>query len=303
MSDQERKAAAPAAPQASQGAAVEAERDQLRAAQVAAVMPLIGPLLDAWEQADREVMDEEPELVKWLKAINAAMETAGDKEQTERQAVLSEEQIDVFMPEPDGCADADEKPVAINGMIGYESTSVDAWSKPLVRRAIRAALATQQAEQREQDLLEANQSLRDMLDDARAELAAVRQALGVTHEPHQSLQERTLLAAKQAEGEPLSQAAQDVLEERQRQIEREGYTRQLDADMHDSNDLARAAAFYAMAEVGHEYGRVAWPWDEEGCKVKDRYRNFIRAAALLIAAADVERARSTAHHVPVQGSV
>lgn len=65
-----------------------------------------------------------------------------------------------------------------------------------------AALATQQAEQREQDLLEANQSLRDMLDDARAELAAVREALGVPHEPHQSLQERTLLAAQQAEREP-----------------------------------------------------------------------------------------------------
>lgn len=60
--------------------AVGAEREQLRAAQVAAVMPLIGPLLDAWEQADREVMDEEPELVKWLKAINTAMETAGEAE-------------------------------------------------------------------------------------------------------------------------------------------------------------------------------------------------------------------------------
>lgn len=97
-----------------------------------------------------------------------------------------------------------------------------------------------------------------------------------------------------------SPAASDVLAERQRQIEREGYTRQFDADMHDSNDLARAAAFYAMAEVGYEYGRVAWPWDEEGCKVKDRYRNFVRAAALLIAAADVERARSGVSDVPVQ---
>lgn len=96
-----------------------------------------------------------------------------------------------------------------------------------------------------------------------------------------------------------SPAASDVLAERQRQIEREGYTRQFDADMHDSNDLARAAAFYAMAEVGYEYGRVAWPWDEEGCKVKDRYRNFVRAAALLIAAADVERARSGVSDVPV----
>lgn len=99
-----------------------------------------------------------------------------------------------------------------------------------------------------------------------------------------------------------TQAAQDVLAERQRQVEREGYTLQHDADMHDSNDLARAAAFYAMAEVGYEYGRVSWPWDEDVCKVKDRYRNFVRAAALLIAAADVERARSHVSDVPVQGS-
>lgn len=55
---------------------VERERDALRAAQTAAVMPLIGPLLDAWENADRELMDEEPELVKQLKAIQQAMEDA-----------------------------------------------------------------------------------------------------------------------------------------------------------------------------------------------------------------------------------
>lgn len=58
----------------------EGEVERLRAAQTAAVMPLIGPLLDAWENADREVMDDEPELAKWLKAINTAMETAGDDE-------------------------------------------------------------------------------------------------------------------------------------------------------------------------------------------------------------------------------
>lgn len=56
----------------------EPERDRIRAAQITAVMPLIGPLLDAWEQADREVMADEPELVRWLNAINTAMETAGE---------------------------------------------------------------------------------------------------------------------------------------------------------------------------------------------------------------------------------
>ena len=55
---------------------VQAERDQLRCAQADAVMPLIGPLLDAWENADREVISQEPELSRQLKAINNAMEGA-----------------------------------------------------------------------------------------------------------------------------------------------------------------------------------------------------------------------------------
>lgn len=58
------------------GDPVENERNALRAAQAAAVMPLIGPLMDAWENADREVMEDEPELVKQLTAIQQAMETA-----------------------------------------------------------------------------------------------------------------------------------------------------------------------------------------------------------------------------------
>ena len=52
------------------------ERELLRHAQAAVVMPMIGPLLDAWENSDREVMSQEPELSKQLKNINSAMEDA-----------------------------------------------------------------------------------------------------------------------------------------------------------------------------------------------------------------------------------
>lgn len=52
------------------------EREQLRHAQAAVVMPMIGPLLDAWENSNREVMSQEPELSKQLKNINSAMEDA-----------------------------------------------------------------------------------------------------------------------------------------------------------------------------------------------------------------------------------
>lgn len=56
------------------------ERSVLRQAQCEAVMPMIGPLLDAWENAEREVMEGQPELAKWLDKINRAMETAGDEQ-------------------------------------------------------------------------------------------------------------------------------------------------------------------------------------------------------------------------------
>lgn len=56
--------------------APEAERQALRYAQAEAVMPLIGPLLDAWESADRDVLAVEPELAKRLSQINKAMEGA-----------------------------------------------------------------------------------------------------------------------------------------------------------------------------------------------------------------------------------
>ena len=52
------------------------ERDRLRAAQAEAVMPLIGPLLDAWECSSQACREELPELDKQLRRINRAMEDA-----------------------------------------------------------------------------------------------------------------------------------------------------------------------------------------------------------------------------------
>jgi hypothetical protein len=54
------------------------ERDRLRTAQAEAVMPLIGPLLDAWEGCSQSVREEHPELDKQLRRINRAMEDAGE---------------------------------------------------------------------------------------------------------------------------------------------------------------------------------------------------------------------------------
>ncbi|MFM0058566.1 hypothetical protein PQR64_23370 [Paraburkholderia phytofirmans] len=48
-------------------------------------------------------------------------------------------------------------------------------------------------------------ALRDMLEDARAETAMIREALGVPYEPHQTLLERTLDAARAASPQPVAQ--------------------------------------------------------------------------------------------------
>jgi hypothetical protein len=56
-------------------APVQQEREILRAAQSEAVMPLIGPLLDAWEGGS-DFLNEYPELDKQLRRIHRAMENA-----------------------------------------------------------------------------------------------------------------------------------------------------------------------------------------------------------------------------------
>lgn len=83
-----------------------------------------------------------------------------------------------------------------------------------------------------------------------------------------------------------SQAADDVIAERQRQIEKEGWSAEHDYE-HFNGDLSRAAACYALHNSGSAPPRDLWPWDMEWWKPKDRRRNLVRAAALLLA--EIER--------------
>lgn len=82
-----------------------------------------------------------------------------------------------------------------------------------------------------------------------------------------------------------TQAAVDVLAERRRQVEREGWTPEHD-DTHEFGDLAFAAACYATAGEGDAPPAV-WPWDRESWKPRDCRRNMVKAAALLLA--EIER--------------
>jgi hypothetical protein len=90
----------------------------------------------------------------------------------------------------------------------------------------------------------------------------------------------------------------DVLAERQRQVESEGWTPEHDNE-HADGSLALAAARYALAgssdgrtigdELDPSLSARLWPrsWHASWWKPKDRRRNLVRAAALLIA--EIER--------------
>ena len=86
-----------------------------------------------------------------------------------------------------------------------------------------------------------------------------------------------------------TQAAIDVLAERQRQISAEGWTPEHD-DEHEGGELSQAAACYALhsAPVGNarDYLRF-WPWDARGWKPKDSRSDLIKAGALILA--EIER--------------
>jgi len=103
-----------------------------------------------------------------------------------------------------------------------------------------------------------------------------------------------------------SQAVTDVLEERFRQVQVEGYTSEHD-DGHADGALAKAAACYALCagigiataegiESHYEFVREyrtagvpspVWPWDVTYWKPKDPRRDLVRAAALILA--EIER--------------
>lgn len=92
-------------------------------------------------------------------------------------------------------------------------------------------------------------------------------------------------------------ASRDVLAERRRQVEAEGWTLEHD-DAHSSGEMARAAAAYTfgVSELGgavrcgkHSlpWRTKIWPWDRKWWKPSSRRHNLVKAAALLIA--EIER--------------
>lgn len=88
---------------------------------------------------------------------------------------------------------------------------------------------------------------------------------------------------------PIRAVIEDVFAERKRQITSEGWTAAHD-DEHDGGEMAIAGACYAMRADrvggGHDVPKE-WPWDKAWWKPKNKRRDLVRAAALIIA--EIER--------------
>lgn len=103
-----------------------------------------------------------------------------------------------------------------------------------------------------------------------------------------------------------------IADERKRQQERHGYSREADVSIYaGNNELAQAAACYAMPAtavvckdsidfsydlIGRDnaarVGVVRWPWPSDSYSRGERVRELAKAGALIAAAIDVEIAKS-----------
>lgn len=95
-------------------------------------------------------------------------------------------------------------------------------------------------------------------------------------------------------GDTRAGAFRDVLAERRRQIEAEGWTPEHDG-LHSTQELAFAAACYATADAGDPPPAV-WPWHLSWWKPADRRRNLEKAGALILA--EIERLDRAAAQKP-----
>ena len=85
---------------------------------------------------------------------------------------------------------------------------------------------------------------------------------------------------------PTTQAIVDVIAERRRQIEKEGYSHPHD-DAYINDELTRAAMCYLWAVVSKSKAQHAqWPWNSAYWKPKVHRRMLVVAGALIIAELD-----------------
>lgn len=95
-------------------------------------------------------------------------------------------------------------------------------------------------------------------------------------------------------GGPFTNGMRDIILERHRQVQEEGWTTEHD-DKHKYGEISRAAACYLLVNlVGLksfsfvlDYVNSLWPWDWNWWKPGIWRRNLVKAGALIIA--EIER--------------
>ena len=105
--------------------------------------------------------------------------------------------------------------------------------------------------------------------------------------------------------QPISQSLKEVVEERQRQIESEGFDKAHDLE-HDPGELSGAGAAYALRAsldlcpgmncLDEDIPPPGWPlgsWSLEWWKPTTSRRNLVKAAALIIAELERMEAEET----------
>lgn len=106
---------------------------------------------------------------------------------------------------------------------------------------------------------------------------------------HARALERDLAECRAALAERQAASVDDVIAERQRQINVEGWTPEHD-DAHSNREMAIAAACYALAAAHSDYRLLGnpdfWPWDHKWWKPTTPRRDLVKAAALILAEID-----------------
>ena len=78
-------------------------------------------------------------------------------------------------------------------------------------------------------------------------------------------------------------ALKDIANERQRQINMEGWTAAHD-DAHNNGEMALAAICYAFAGIDSDQSQSRyWPWSAKWWKPTTNRRNLVKAGALIVA--------------------
>lgn len=80
---------------------------------------------------------------------------------------------------------------------------------------------------------------------------------------------------------------EEVLKERQRQINALGWSPDHDDKINSDGQLAKAGAAYAMASCQLAMQKDPWPWPDNWWKPEGGRRDLIRAAALIVS--EIER--------------